>query len=70
MSERRGPGHSRRIRVFVQVVNALEAKQIVFDAASRRRLQAGINKVADAVSVTLGPRGTFTPMAIGALKLE
>jgi hypothetical protein len=40
----------------MQVVRA-DAKEIVFDADSRRRLQAGINKVADAVCVTLGPRG-------------
>lgn len=29
----------------------------MFDQESRRRLQIGINKVADAVGVTLGPRG-------------
>ena len=34
-----------------------EAKDIVFDNESRARLQVGINKVADAVGVTLGPRG-------------
>jgi chaperonin GroL len=34
-----------------------EAKDITFDTDSRRKLQQGINKVADAVSVTLGPRG-------------
>lgn len=34
-----------------------DAKEIVFDTESRRRLQIGINKVADAVAVTLGPRG-------------
>eukprot|EP00195_Chlamydomonas_chlamydogama_P014617 CAMPEP_0202898238 /NCGR_PEP_ID=MMETSP1392-20130828/6804_1 /ASSEMBLY_ACC=CAM_ASM_000868 /TAXON_ID=225041 /ORGANISM="Chlamydomonas chlamydogama, Strain SAG 11-48b" /LENGTH=578 /DNA_ID=CAMNT_0049584109 /DNA_START=111 /DNA_END=1847 /DNA_ORIENTATION=+ len=39
------------------VVKASDAKEIVFDADSRRRLQIGINKVADAVAVTLGPRG-------------
>ena len=38
-------------------MRASDAKEIVFDADSRRRLQAGINKVADAVCVTLGPRG-------------
>lgn len=42
---------------LVQVVRAGDAKQIVFDQESRYRLQAGINKVADAVGVTLGPRG-------------
>jgi chaperonin GroL len=39
------------------VVTKAEAKHIVFDNASRARLQDGINKVADAVGVTLGPRG-------------
>jgi len=34
-----------------------DAKEIVFDAESRARLQRGMNKVADAVAVTLGPRG-------------
>jgi hypothetical protein len=40
-----------------QVVRAGDAKEILFDTDSRRRLQRGINKVADAVAVTLGPRG-------------
>ena len=39
-----------------QVVRA-EATDIWYDNASRAKLQAGINKVADAVGVTLGPRG-------------
>jgi hypothetical protein len=34
-----------------------EAKDIVFDQKSRAALQAGIDKLADAVGVTLGPRG-------------
>ena len=34
-----------------------EAKEIVFDNDSRKRMQDGINKLADAVGVTLGPRG-------------
>lgn len=34
-----------------------EAKEIVFDQKSRAALQAGIDKLADAVGVTLGPRG-------------
>lgn len=34
------------------------AKDILFDQASRAALQAGIDKLADAVGVTLGPRGT------------
>lgn len=39
-----------------QVVRA-DAKDIIFDNASRKKMQDGINKVADAVQVTLGPRG-------------
>lgn len=34
-----------------------DAKDILFDNESRRKMQDGINKVADAVQVTLGPRG-------------
>jgi chaperonin GroEL len=33
------------------------AKQIMFDEDARRRIKAGIDKVADAVRVTLGPKG-------------
>ena len=40
----------------IQVTRA-DAKDIWFDNASRKKLQDGINKVADAVGVTLGPRG-------------
>ncbi|XP_077225688.1 ruBisCO large subunit-binding protein subunit alpha-like [Tasmannia lanceolata] len=34
-----------------------KAKEIAFDQSSRTQLQAGIDKLADAVGVTLGPRG-------------
>src|SRR5690554_3657088 len=33
------------------------AKQLVFSEEARRALQAGVDKVAGAVKVTLGPRG-------------
>ncbi len=33
------------------------SKQLVFDEAARRRLEAGVNKLADTVKVTLGPKG-------------
>ena len=33
------------------------AKQIAFDETARRGLEAGMNKLADAVRVTLGPKG-------------
>ena len=35
----------------------MAAKNLVFDEAARRALERGVNKVADAVKVTLGPRG-------------
>jgi len=37
--------------------DALAAKQVLFGDASRAQLVAGINAVADAVKVTLGPKG-------------
>ena len=33
------------------------AKKLAFDEEARRALEAGVNKVADAVTVTLGPKG-------------
>lgn len=35
------------------------AKDIAFDQHSRAAMQAGIDKLADAVGLTLGPRGKF-----------
>jgi chaperonin GroEL len=35
----------------------MSAKQLVFDAEARRQLRAGIDALANAVKVTLGPRG-------------
>src|SRR5512133_844692 len=35
------------------------AKEILFDEAARRGLEAGVNKLANAVKVTLGPRGRY-----------
>ena len=32
-------------------------KQLLFDESARRRLEAGVNKLADTVKVTLGPKG-------------
>ena len=33
------------------------AKQLQFDETARRGLETGVNKLADAVKVTLGPKG-------------
>ncbi|BAD41880.1 chaperonin GroEL [Symbiobacterium thermophilum] len=35
----------------------MTAKQIIFDEAARRKLQAGVDALANTVKVTLGPRG-------------
>src|SRR5688572_15585440 len=35
----------------------MSAKQLIYDAAARRQLKAGIDALANAVKVTLGPRG-------------
>ena len=35
------------------------AKQIVFDEEARHYLKKGIDTLADAVKITLGPRGGF-----------
>src|SRR3954464_2407756 len=34
-------------------------KKLRFDTAARRSLEAGVNKLADAVRVTLGPKGQY-----------
>ncbi|GAA4404652.1 chaperonin GroEL [Tsukamurella soli] len=39
------------------------AKQIEFDEAARRGLEAGVDQLADAVKVTLGPRGRHVVLA-------
>lgn len=53
---RAAPSARRSSRRLVSVVRA-DAKEIMFDTGARSKLQQGINKVADAVGVTLGPRG-------------
>ncbi len=35
------------------------AKEIRFDEEARRGLEAGVNKLANAVKVTLGPKGRY-----------
>jgi chaperonin GroEL len=39
------------------------AKQIAFDESARRALERGVDKLADAVKVTLGPRGRHVVLA-------
>ena len=36
-----------------------EAKDLTFDMSARIKIQRGIDQLADAVSVTLGPRGAW-----------
>jgi TCP-1/cpn60 chaperonin family len=45
-------------RRAAQPTTRAAAKDIIFSDDSRRAVQRGINQVADAVGVTLGPRGT------------
>jgi chaperonin GroEL len=44
-------------RTFDRTAVSLEAKKVSFREESRKALVIGINKVADAVKVTLGPKG-------------
>ena len=38
------------------------AKEIKFEADARSALAAGVNKLADAVRVTIGPKGRYVAM--------
>ena len=35
------------------------AKELKYDEEARRALESGVNKLADAVKVTLGPKGRY-----------
>src|SRR5262249_55670247 len=50
-------GRSPRDHRKVKGDSNMAAKEIVFDEAARARILAGVNILADAVKVTLGPRG-------------
>ena len=50
------------VRGLLRAQSTAQAKDIIFDNDSRRRMQIGINKLADAVGVTLGPRGARPPL--------
>src|SRR6476619_6954490 len=49
--------HPRRVRTPTVQRRTLMPKMIAFDEQARRALEAGMNKLADAVRVTLGPKG-------------
>ena len=51
------PARSAARRGRSTQVTRAEAKDIIFSDDSRRAIQRGIDKLADAVGVTLGPRG-------------
>ncbi|CAD5197002.1 ruBisCO large subunit-binding protein subunit alpha [Musa acuminata AAA Group] len=53
VSQRHGHGYEGRRKLVVRAM----AKDIAFDQNSRSSLQAGVEKLANAVGVTLGPRG-------------
>lgn len=48
---------SRRASQRPNLMVRAEAKNLTFDMAARQKMQAGIDKLADAVAITLGPRG-------------
>lgn len=54
----------------MQITRAADAKEIVFDNLSRKRMQDGINKLADAVGVTLGPRGELVMLCSSISAIE
>src|SRR5438046_2812220 len=59
-SARRWPNRARKRkprRPSRSLEERMAAKQIAFDAAARSELKAGIDALANAVKVTLGPRG-------------
>ncbi len=51
------PGFSSLGVSLVRKDSNMVAKQLVFDEVARRRLKDGVDALADAVKVTLGPRG-------------
>ena len=54
------PRATRAVRVRGATLKVrADAKQLTFDMKSRMKIQEGIDIVADAVGVTLGPRGEF-----------
>jgi hypothetical protein len=57
-----GTGKTTRQHRRTCIVRA-ETKDILFDTASRSAMQAGIDKLTDAVAVTLGPRGEHEAMS-------
>jgi chaperonin GroL len=62
-----GPAHLTPPPPLVpQVVRAGDAKDILFGNASRSKMQDGINKIADAVASTLGPRGVSPSASFAA----
>jgi hypothetical protein len=54
------PRATRAVRVRGATLKVrADAKQLTFGMKSRMKIQEGIDIVADAVGVTLGPRGEF-----------
>lgn len=50
-------GFQKSLRITNRLLVRAGPKKITFDNKCREALQAGIDKLADAVSVTLGPKG-------------
>lgn len=54
---RKNQGQRPSTASFRRMKVRASAKEVAFDQSSRSALQAGADKLADAVGVTLGPRG-------------
>ena len=66
---RRANGLLRKPLIVRSLMVRAGPKRISFGRDCREALQAGIDKLADAVSVTLGPRGTWLFLLFLSLQL-
>src|SRR5207248_9561344 len=58
--EVQGQARARRLEVLVsQGGNRMAHKELKFNEDARRALERGVNVLADAVKVTLGPKGRY-----------
>ncbi|XP_057971658.1 chaperonin 60 subunit alpha 2, chloroplastic [Malania oleifera] len=55
--KQRASGFCRNSRIVSRIVVRAGPKRVSFDKECRESLQAGIDKLADAVSITIGPKG-------------
>ncbi|KAJ8431194.1 hypothetical protein Cgig2_008468 [Carnegiea gigantea] len=61
-------GFHKSTQITTRLLVRAGPKKIIVDTKCRKALQAGIDKLADAVSVTLGPKGVAFAVCLGTLK--